>query len=577
VVARQGWPDGPRGEGMSRTPPMNDRGKSDSPIVPEKPPNKACSHAAEALEGRGLAKGNAGQDATRRTQRRGSVSAGLDRVREVANQDKDVRFTALLHHVTLDRLKAAYYALKRKASAGVDGVTWSEYGEQLEENIQDLHSRVHRGAYRAKPARRVYIPKTDGRRRPLGIVTLEDKVVQRAVAEVLNAVYEQDFLGISYGFRPGRSQHNALDALASGIRWKKVGWVLDADIRGFFDAIDHEWLMRIVAHRIGDQRVLRLIRKWLKAGVLEEGNWPVSKAGTPQGAVLSPLLANIYLHYAFDLWAQRWRKRSASGDVVVVRYADDIVVGFQHHDDAELFREEFAARLDEFGLELNGEKTHLLEFGRFATRNRKRRGEGKPETFEFLGFTHVCGTTRSGKFRVMRRTSSRRMGAKLHDVKAELRRRMHHPVPEQGAWLRRVVQGYFNYHAVPGNIQAMQTFRHRVAKHWHQTLRRRSQNDRTTWARTGRLVEYWLPPARNLHPWPEERLLRHYPRQEPGALCCEAGYVAKCSEGPVYSALEPDARNIIGPCNEPTEMRGRTSARCQCASSARASASSLTR
>jgi len=514
---------------MSRTPPMHEPGKSDSPVVPEKPPNKAPLGAAEAVEGRGLAKGNAGQAATCRTQGRESVPDGLQRVREAAKRDKEERFTALLHHVNPERLKAAYHALKRKAAAGVDGVTWEQYGEHLDEHIADLHDRLHRGAYRAKPARRVHIPKADGRQRPLGIVTLEDKVVQRAVVEVLNAIYEQDFLGFSYGFRPGRRQHDALDALATGIQWRRVNWVLDADIRGFFDAIDHDCLMRFVEHRIGDQRVLRLIRAWLKAGVLEEGSWHASEAGTPQGAVISPLLANIYLHYAFDLWVQRWRKREASGDVVVVRYADDIVVGLQTRAEAERFREELAERLSKFGLELHAEKTRLLAFGRFATENGKRRGKNKPETFEFLGFTHICGTTRAGKFHVMRRTSSKRMRAKLHEVKTELRRRMHVSVPEQGAWLRGVVRGYFNYHAVPGNIGPLQTFRFRVAQQWHKTLRRRSQKDRTTWERTSRLVEAWLPRARTLHPYPEARFFRHHPRQEPGAGKPLAGI---CAGGP---------------------------------------------
>jgi len=514
---------GREGKAECRTPLTNDHGKSDSPIVPEKRPNKAPKGAAEAVEGRGLAKGNAEQRDTCRTQGRESVTTGLDRVREAAKRDKEMRFTALLHHVDEERLEAAYHALTRKAAAGVDGVTWEQYGEGLDENIRELHDRLHRGAYRASPARRVNIPKADGRQRPLGIVTLEDKVVQRAVVEVLNAIYEQDFLGFSYGFRPGRSQHDALDALATGIRWKKVSWVLDADIRGFFDTIDHEWLMKFVEHRIGDQRVLRLLRKWLKAGVLEEGCWQVSEEGTPQGAVISPLLANIYLHYAFDQWVQRWRTREAQGEVIVVRYADDIVVGLQHRRDAERLREELAERLGKFGLELHAEKTRLLEFGRFAARQREQRGEGKPETFGFLGFTHICATTRAGKFRVMRRTVSKRMRAKLHDVKTELRRRMHQPVPEQGAWLRSVVQGYFNYHAVPGNIDVMQTFRARVAQHWHRTLRRRSQQHRPSWARTSRLVEQWLPRARNLHPWPEERFLRHHPRQEPGAVTPLAG------------------------------------------------------
>ena len=526
MVIRRKWPGGARGEGMSRKTSTNDRGKSDSPIVPEKPPNKTCKSAAEVVEGRGLAKGNTVKRAACRTQGRGNASTGLDRVRDAARRDKGMRFTALLHHVNVDLMKAAYHALKRKAAAGVDGVTWEQYGQNLEENLQDLHDRLHKGAYRAKPARRSYIPKADGRQRPLGIVTLEDKIVQRSVGEVLNAIYEQDFLGFSYGFRTGRSQHNALDALASGIRWKKVSWVLDADIRGFFDAINHDWLMKMVEHRIGDRRVLRLIRKWLRAGVMEDGKLCKSEKGSPQGSVISPLLANIYLHYVLDLWAQQWRERAAKGVVIVVRYADDIVVGFQYQREGEEFLKKLQERLSKYGLELNMNKTKLLEFGRFAARDRKSRGTGKPETFDFLGFTHICGTTRAGKFRVMRRTNRKRMQAKLQEVKTELRKRMHQTIPEQGKWLQRVVRGYLNYHSVPGNINQMQKFRFRIAHHWRHTLRRRSQNDRTNWERMRKIVASWLPRARVLHPWPEERFLRQHPRQEPSAVVPLAGICA---------------------------------------------------
>ena len=398
----------------------------------------------EPVEGRRPAKGNTGRQNAPRTQSRTSVPSALDRVREVAERQKEARFTALLHHVTLDLLREAFLDLKRRAAAGVDGVTWEDYARDLEENLQDLHARVHRGAYRAKPSRRVYIPKADGRQRPLGIAALEDKIVQRAVVEVMNSIYEVDFLGFSYGFRPGRNQYQALDALAVGILRKKVNWVLDADIRGYFDTIDHEWLMKFVEHRIGDRRVLRLIRKWLKAGVMEEDEWRASEVGSPQGAMVSPLLANIYLHYVFDLWIQWWRSRHARGKVIVVRYADDIVVGFQHRSDATRFRSELDARFAKFGLKLHPEKTRLLEFGRYAAQRRAERGVGKPETFDFLGLTHICGRTRLGDFLLVRRTSRKRMAAKLQWIADELMRRRHLSIKKQGLWLQRVVGGYFH-------------------------------------------------------------------------------------------------------------------------------------
>ena len=374
---------------------MHGHEKSDRPVVPASPPNKAAQAAAEAGEGSGLGKENA-TSATRPGHSAGlSVPSALGRVRRVAKQDRKVRFTALLHHVDVDRLRTAYWALNPKAATGVDGVTWQDYGQDLEANLRDLHARVHRGAYRARPSRRVYIPKADGRQRPLGVAALEDKLLQRAVVEVLNAVYETDFLGFSYGFRPGRSPHQALDALATGILRRKVSWVLDADIRGFYDAIDHGWLLRFLEHRIADKRLVRLIRKWLKAGVIENGEWSETPEGTAQGASVSPLLANVYLHYVFDLWADQWRRRHAHGDVVIVRFADDYIVGFQHRDDAERFLAELRGRLAKFNLELASEKTRLIEFGRFAAERRQKRGLGKPETFAFLGFTHMCGKRRT--------------------------------------------------------------------------------------------------------------------------------------------------------------------------------------
>jgi len=517
---------------------MHGREKSDGRVVPAKPVNAALLRRpesqgepytgtkgetpdtakggptaertrgggkAEPVEGRRPAKGNTDRQNAPRTQSRTSATSALDRVRGMAVRQKDARFTALLHHVSVDRLREAFLSLKRDAAAGVDGVTWEHYAQELEEKLQDLHARVHRGAYRAKPSRRVYIPKADGRQRPLGIAALEDKIVQRAVVEVMNSIYEVDFLGFSYGFRPGRNQYQALDALAVGILRKKVNWVLDTDIRGYFDTIDHGWLMTFVEHRIGDRRVLRLIHKWLKAGVMEEDEWRASEVGSPQGATVSPLLANIYLHYVFDLWIQWWRSRHARGKVIVVRYADDIVVGFQHRSDATRFRSELDARFAKFGLELHPEKTRLLEFGRYAAERRAERGVGKPETFDFLGLTHICGKTRAGDFLLVRHTSRKRMAAKVLWVREELMRRRHLSLKKQGLWLQRVVGGYFNYHAMPTNIQALQQFRKQVTRHWHRALRRRSQKDRTSWQRTARLADRWLPVARIQHPWPNDR------------------------------------------------------------------------
>jgi RNA-directed DNA polymerase len=430
------------------------------------------------------------------------VSSELDRVRQVARQDKDARFTALLHHVTVDRLRAAYRAIRPSAAPGTDGVTWREYGLDLEENLRDLHARVHRGAYRAKPSRRVYIPKADGRQRPLGVASLEDKIVQRAVAEVLNAVYEEDFLGFSYGFRPGRSPHHALDALATGIQRTRVNWVLDADIRGFFDTLDHGWLGQFVEHRVGDQRVVRLIQKWLNAGVLEAGERTRSEVGTVQGGSISPLLANLYLHYVFDLWAQRWRKTRARGDVILVRFADDFIAGFEHREEAESFLAELRERFAQFGLTLHPDKTRLIEFGRFAAASRRARGDGKPETFDFLGFTHSCGKTRRGKFTVLRQTVRRRWQAKLKAVKAELRQRLHDPIPVVGAYLRSVVGGHVRYYGVPMNGSSIGAFRLAIGRLWWRALRRRSQGRHPSWERMLRYLDRWLPPARVCHPYP---------------------------------------------------------------------------
>ena len=484
---------------------MDGRGKSDGPVVPAKPPNNTGPPVAEAVEERGSAEGNAASK-TRAGRRAGhDASSALDRVRRVAMEDKGARFTALLHHVDLDRLRAAYRAINPRAASGVDDLTWRAYGEDLERNLRDLHERVHRGGYRAKPVRRAYIPKSGGRLRPLGIAALEDKILQRAVVEVLNGIYEADFLGFSYGFRPGRSAHDALDALAAGIYDRKVNWVLDADIRDFFGSLDQGWLMRFLEHRIADRRVLRLIGKWLGAGVIEDGAWSRTTGGTAQGAAVSPLLANVYLHYVFDLWAHRWRQRRANGEVIVVRYADDYIVGFQHQRDAQRFLAELRDRLARFGLELEASKTRLIEFGRFAAHNRKARGEAKPETFDFLGFKHICSKTRNGRFMLKRITVGERMQAKLREVKDELRRRRHLPIPVQGQWLGSVVRGHFAYYAVPGNSDAMIAFHDQVTRHWRRSLRRRSQRSNLDWGRMRRIAERWLPPVQRMHPFPNAR------------------------------------------------------------------------
>jgi RNA-directed DNA polymerase len=497
---------------------MHGREKSDSAILAGKPPNGAGVPAEEGVERRAGAEGNAGQDRTLRAQDRESVSQGLDRVRHVARTRKKERFTALLHHVSPELLRMAFFALKRQAAPGVDGMTWQTYEADLDRRIEDLHQRVHRGAYRAQPARRGFIPKSDGSRRPLAIAALEDKVVQRATAAVLNAIYEEDFLGFSYGFRPGRGAHDALDALAVGITSTKVSWILDADIRSFFDAVSQKWLLRFLNHRIGDPRIIRLIRKWLKAGVLEDGVVSVSETGTGQGSAISPLLANIYLHYAFDLWAERWRRREATGDMIVIRYSDDIVVGFEHEADARRFWDAMRARLEEFALALHPDKTRLIEFGRFAAARRARRGLGKPETFHFLGFTHICGKTRTGTFLLKRKSRRDRMRATVRAVKEGLRRRMHQPIPIQGRWLKQVVTGYFAYHGVPTNRRALQAFRYYVTDLWRRALRRRSQKDGSTWLRITKLAEDWLPKPYVLHPWPDQRFAVRHPRWEPDAV-----------------------------------------------------------
>jgi RNA-directed DNA polymerase len=497
---------------------MHGREKSDPAIVAVKPSNEAGVPVEEAEERRAGATGNADHQRTLRTQGRASVEQGLGRIRQAARQRKKERFTNLLHHVSVAQLREAFHALQRDAAPGVDGLTWRDYEADLEQRLEALHDRVHRGGpYRPLPSQRRYIAKPDGRQRPLAVAALEDKIVQRAVQEVLGAIYEEDFLGFSYGFRPGRSQHDALDALVVGIRHRQVNWIVDADIRSFFDTMSHDWLIGFVEHRIGDQRIIRLIQKWLKAGVLEDGEVVVSETGTGQGAVISPLLANVYLHYVIDLWAARWRRREARGDMIIVRYADDVVVGFEHEADARRFLDAMRQRLADFALSLHPDKTRVIEFGRHAAADRERRGLGKPETFNFLGFTFISAKSRGGAFLVKRKTRRDRLRAKLKEVKEALKRRVHQPIPEVGVWLGQVVRGYFNYHAVPTNYEALAAFRYHVTRHWHRALHRRGNRDKTTWARITTIADTFLPRPRILHPWPEQRFAVTHPGWEPYA------------------------------------------------------------
>jgi RNA-directed DNA polymerase len=491
---------------------MHEPEKSDTVVVAVKPTNNAERSAAELVEPRTGTKGNANQQSTRRAQDRESVSQALARVRLAARRGKKEKFTTLLHHVDPEMLETSFYALKRDAAPGVDGMTWDTYEQGLDLRIEDLHTRVQSGAYRAQPSRRAYIPKEDGTKRPLAVTALEDKIVQRAVAAVLNEIYEADFLGFSYGFRPGRGQHDALDALYVGISSKKVSFILDADIRSFFTEVSQEWVVRFLEHRIGDKRILRLIQKWLRAGVLEDEVVTIEEKGTGQGSVISPLLANIYLHYVFDLWAARWRRREATGDMIMVRYADDIVVGFQHEDEARRFWEAMRERLRAFSLSLHPDKTRLIEFGRFAARNRELRGLGKPETFKFLGFVFICSKSRRGDFQLRRKSRGDRMGTKLREIKEALRKRMHVPIPEVGRWLAQVVAGYFAYHAVPTNSAALYAFRYHVAVLWHRQLCRRSQRAYVVWERMAKLADEFLPKPRILHPWPSVRFAVRHPR-----------------------------------------------------------------
>jgi len=492
---------------------MHGSEKSDRPIVPAKSANKAGQPAAEPMEGRGGTKGNADQQSTARTQSRDAVSQAQARIREAVNRNRTEKLTALFHHLSIDVLRGGFLSLKKSAAAGTDELTWADYEKDLEPRLSDLHARIRQGAYRATPSRRVYIPKADGKERPLGIAAIEDKIVQAAVVMILTPVYEAEFLGFSYGFRPGRGQHDALDALAYGIKSRSIAWVLDADIRAFFDTLGHDWLIRFVEQRIADKRIVRLIAKWLKAGVVDNGTRVETKEGTPQGAVISPLLANIYLHYVYDVWVEAWRRRHATGAMIVVRYADDTVVGFEHQGDAVAFLSDLKSRLGKFALSLNEKKSRLIAFGRFAARNRRARGEGRPQTFDFLGFTHICGAKKNGKgFQLIRKTKRKRKWAFVTRTAEELRRIRHSPIDEQGQWLARALRGYYNYFAVPTNLESVRAVRHLIKVRWYLSLLRRSQRNRLSWRRMNVIVERWLPIPTVIHPWPEQRFLVKYRR-----------------------------------------------------------------
>ena len=485
---------------------MHANEKSDKAIVPEKRLNKEDVSLAEVVEERALPKRNTGQTTAARTQGRSSASSGLAGVRQAARRKKDIQFTALLHHITVDLLEQSYFALKRNSAPGIDGMTWLTYGRNLKDRLTTLYSRIHKGNYRASPARRTMIPKADGSERPLSILCLEDKIVQQAVVYVLEAIYEDNFLGFSYGFRRGRSQHDALDALSTGIYRRRVNWVLDADIQRFFDAMNHDWIMRFLQHRIRDKRLLRLIAKWLKVGVMNGHHREGSDVGAAQGAVVSPILANIYLHYALDLWAHRWRRQKATGDVVIIRYADDSVFGFEHEEDARNFLVDMHRRMEEFGLNLHPDKTKLIRFGKFAIGKRKRLGERKPETFDFLGFTHFCTYSRkNGAFVIGRKTIKKRMRATLKAIKVELRRRWHDPIPQTGQWIQKVLTGHMNYFSVSGNDSSIWLFFNEVKRLWLQRIRTRSQRGFMSWKRFIQLTARFFPRVRLLHPHPSYR------------------------------------------------------------------------
>jgi group II intron reverse transcriptase/maturase len=464
---------------------------------------------AVLVEGRALTERNTMKNTTVGAQDRIAVSFGLDGVRRKAESDKTVKFTSLLHHVTATLLRDSYYHLKKNAAAGVDEETWSEYFMGHWDRIENLRERIHKGSYRAQPSRRSYITKEDGSQRPLGIA--------QAICIVLNQIYETMFVDFSYGFRENRSQHNALDALYVGITSRKINWILDADIKGFFDNLNHEMLLNFLKMRIGDKRVLRLISKWLKTGYIEDGKRIRQEVGTPQGSVISPLLANIYLHYVLDIWASWWRKTKAKGDIIIVRYADDFVIGFQYHEEAETFLAALHRRLSNYKLTLHPQKTRLIEFGKYAQGNRKRKGKGKPETFDFLGFTHICTKNSKGYFFLRRKTKRKRFKRKLDEVKDELKKRMHDKVVETGKWLAKVISGYTNYYGVPGNMDAVREFYKQCVRMWLRSLRRRSHKARKLkWKSFLKKVERLISRPRVAHPFPEQRFWRQ--RLEVGAV-----------------------------------------------------------
>lgn len=478
--------------------------ESDAGMVPEKPA-KTWVTPVESVEGRAAAEGKSAARNTSSTQSEQDVTTALQRVGQRAKEKPEERFTNLLTHIQVPLLKRAYCSLRKHAAAGVDGVTWHEYGERLDERLLDLVRRIHCGSYHPQPVRRVHIPKGDGLTRPLGIPALEDKVVQQAVRWVIEPIYEAMFVGVSYGFRPNRSQHDALDALAETIA-RKVNWVLDADIRSFFDTIDHGWMQKFLELRIADKRLVRIAIKWMRAGVMEEGELREVEEGTPQGGIISPLLANIYLHYALDLWVLDWRKKRACGEVYFVRYADDFVMGFQREQDARAMRSELSEQLAMHGLELHPEKTRVIQFGRFAREDRARQGLSKPETFDFLGFTHIASIARDGRFQLKRRTSRKKRRAKLARLKEEIRTRRHRAVSEQHAWLSRVLLGHDRYYAVPTNFRVVAKFHDVVEGLWHRWLQRRSQRGR--WTRDARHAfkdRFPLPQPHIHHPWPTTR------------------------------------------------------------------------
>jgi group II intron reverse transcriptase/maturase len=489
-------------QGESRNLRQHALEESGAPIVPEKSGNSRVM-PEEPMEGRGAAEGKLAERNAFRPQSRQDALTTLERVGQRAKEKKGERFTTLLSHIKVSLLKEAYERLRREAAPGVDGETWSSYGEQLDARLLDLQGRVHRGSYHPQPVRRVHIPKGDGRTRPLGIPALEDKIVQQAVRMLLEPIYESsEFVGFSYGFRRGRSQHDALDALYVAMH-RKVNWVLDADIRSFFDTIDHGWMQKFLEHRIADTRFVRLLMKWLHAGVMEEGKLHEVQAGTPQGGIISPLLANIYLHYVLDLWVLNWRKKQARGQVYVVRYADDFVMGFQYEQDARALRSALAERFGQFGLELHPDKTRMIRFGRFAQTDGAKDGRARPETFDFLGFTHICAQGPQGQFRLVRRTSRKKRNAKLGAIRTEIRRRMHDPAAEQHRWLCSVLRGHYRYYGVPGNYRALHSFGRHVRNAWHQQLQRRSQRAHWTASQRTRFEQHLpLPAPRIFHPHP---------------------------------------------------------------------------